>query len=100
MARPPIIISNGGLYTALVKGCANAPDDDEVIKRMKVNIHNLNKAARDDEDDRPIIRMIVSSSKKEDPKMLWCLASEPIKDLKVGLKKDADVSDNDAELSG
>ncbi len=100
MARPPIIISNGGLYSALAKDCKNKNTDDEVIDQMKKNIHKLNKAARNDLPNRPIIRGIESDSKKQDPKMLWCLASESMADLKVSLDNDDDVSDNDPELSG
>jgi hypothetical protein len=42
---------------------------------------------------------MIESKHKQDPKILWCLANEPIADLREKLK-DWGVKDQDAELSG
>ena len=99
MGRPPIIISNGGLFTELVKGCSGLKTDTLVMDKMKANLENLNDKARNDEPDRPILREI-ESNKKKDAKYLWCLASETTKSLKNRFNNWNDLKDKTAELSG
>ncbi len=99
MARPPIIISNGGIVEKLAKDCGKETSDIGVAKKIMDNIETLNRKARNDDSDRPIVRKIVSNSKKEDPRILWCLASEDIKYLK-GKLKNWGCRDQQADLSG
>ena len=99
MARPPIIVSNGGVLGALASKCAGLNTEAEVIDQMKLNLSDLNQKARNDDPDRPIVRKIVSNNKKEDPVVLWCLANEPIQALKAKLHNWG-CRDNHAELSG
>ncbi len=99
MARPPIIISNGGVLGALANKCAGLNSESDVINQMKQNLGDLNQKARNDDPDRPIVREIVSNNKKEDPRLLWCLANEPIQALKNNLHGWG-CKDNNAELSG
>jgi len=60
---------------------------------------DLNERARNNDSNRPIVREIESSNKKEDPRLLWCLANERIQDLKNKLH-DWGCRDHNAELSG
>ena len=99
MARPPIIVSNGGVLGALASKCAGLNTEADVIDQMKRNLSDLNQKARDDDPDRPIVRKIVSNNKKEDPVVLWCLANESIKVLKNNLRSWG-CKDHQAELSG
>lgn len=92
--RPPIIISNGGILEALLDGIT----EKSIGGIIKENIETLNEKAKGNKKDRPIARMI-ESKHKQDPKILWCLANEPIADLREKLK-DWGVKDQDAELSG
>lgn len=102
MARPPIIISNGGILQALLDGITVKNLNQITVKGIEDtimgNIANLNEKASGNKIDRPIARRIESKNKK-DPKILWCLANEPIGDLKDKLQKWG-VKDRDAELSG
>ncbi len=97
--RPPIILSNGGVLGALANKCAGLNTEADVMKQMKQNLSDLNQKAKNDESDRPIVREIESSNKKEDPRLLWCLANESIKDLKKNLQNWG-CKDQHAELSG
>ena len=97
--RPPIIISNGGVLGALANKCVGLNTEADIIDQMKQNLSDLNQKAQSDHPDRPIVRKIVSNSKKQDPRILWCLASEDIKYLK-GELKNWGCQDRNAELSG
>ena len=100
MAQPPIIISNQGLFEQLARGCTGKDDIRDVITQMKLNLGILNEKARNDAPDRPILRRIESSSKKQDARYLWCLANETTQALKGKFREWDYIIDNNAELSG
>jgi hypothetical protein len=98
MARPPVIISNGGVAGALATGINDPQAEAKIIN----NIKDLNKRSRENHPEfekRPIVREIISNVKKEDPSILWCLADEDIIVLK-GKLHNLGCGDPNAELSG
>jgi len=82
MARPPIIISNKGVFDELV---TYFEDPGEAVKNIKKAIKDLNKKSKNGDYDRPIVRKITSND-KDDPSVLWCLNSEDKNVLKTKLK--------------
>ncbi len=103
MARPPIVVSNGGVLDNLANGL-KSNTELSVVEQIKENIKQLNKRShgqgqnpQSEYKERSIIRMI-ESQHRDDPKILWCLASEDIQLLKKNLPK-LGVQDNNAELS-
>ena len=101
MGRPPIIISNGGVIDALTNGLSSTTKLT-VIEQLKDNVKKLNTRSNERNEkfsSRPIIREIISSEKKEDPTILWCLADEDIVYLKSKLNE-LGCKDPHAELSG
>jgi hypothetical protein len=98
MARPPIIISNGGVAEALATGI----NDPQAEAKIIANVKKLNERSKENHSgfkQRPIVREIISDVKKEDPSILWCLADEDIIVLK-GKLKNLGCGDKNAELSG
>ena len=86
MAQPPIIISNGGMASALTEGLVpkNNPNGDPADVIM-ANVRKLNQKAREDASDRPVAGMLKAG---KDAKVLWRLANE----------KDRYKNDEDREL--
>ena len=72
MARPPVIISNKGVFEQLVKFFN---DKELAEKNIKKAIKKLNDKSTNNNNDRAIVRMITSDH-KNDPKALWCLNNE------------------------
>ena len=68
MARPPIIISNGGVISELTKGVWNAPDIDKAEQRLLKNVKDLK--------DKTIIKIIQTKKNKEAYCLYWRLISE------------------------
>ena len=98
MARPPIIISNGGVAEVLAQGI----NDPQAEAKIIANVKELNKRSKETHtkfNQRPIVREILSNVKKEDPTILWCLADEDIIHLKGQLHR-LGCGDNNAELTG
>lgn len=82
MARPPIIISNKGVFEQLV---TYFEDKVSAEKNIKKAIKDLDKKSVNDDNDRPIVRKITSDH-KNDPKALWCLNNEDKDVLEKKLK--------------
>jgi hypothetical protein len=73
MARPPIIISNGGIVDILAAGCNNKSTDQDVAAQIMQNIRNLNSK------DGATVAMIVKNKNGQGttPCLYWRLPGDP-----------------------
>lgn len=76
MAKPPVIISNGGIAEELAKGLIPASGENEkkAWKIIMRNVKELNEKAVHDIDPFPVARSLHGDP--EDPAILWRLSNE------------------------
>ena len=79
MARPPIVISNGGIADALAEGLI--PGDDKSAQTpsaaaliILANVNGLN--GRGPTDNPPVAKSLSGSNKKSEPRIYWRLEDE------------------------
>ena len=76
MARPPIIISNGGIAEELARGLEPGPGENEkqAWKIIMSNVENLNKRAKDEKPPFPVAKSL--SDKHGEARIIWRLSNE------------------------
>lgn len=90
MARPAIIISNGGVASALTKGLIPAtrgikPTKKEEADTVKIIMKNLKALnARKDKNNPPVARSLKGLSRNNDPKIYWRLKKDKPHGKEIG----------------
>ena len=69
MARPPIIISNGGIAGILSKGLCRAADDKDAEKKLMANIDGMKESPS-------VVKIIKTEKGKEAHCLYWRLNGE------------------------
>ncbi len=72
MARPPIIISNGGVIDLLAEGCANK-SENEVADQIKDNVARLNVEEKDGYKTKVVV---IKKAGGNTPCLYWRLSSD------------------------
>ncbi len=76
MAKPPIIISNGGIAEELARGLepGSGENEKQAWKIIMRNVKDLNKKATDDDPPFPVAKSLKGG--KTDPGIIWRLSDE------------------------
>jgi len=84
MAKPPIIISNGGIAEELAKGLVPGPGENEkqAWKIIMRNVKELNKKATDRKPVFPVAKSLKGGD--TDPGIIWRLSNEDEHTQEIG----------------
>lgn len=81
MARPPIIISNGGIASELIKNLRPAANEKRTALQIIVdNVTELNariNGSNPKNNPRPLARRLRGFDRNNDPRIYWRLENEP-----------------------
>jgi len=86
MARPPIIISNGGIAEELANGLVPGPGENEkqAWKIIMRNVKDLNKRAKDEDQPFPVAKSL--SDEPDKAKIIWRLSNEEKHERETGVE--------------
>ena len=85
MARPPIVISNGGVAGALTQNLVPAADQGTA---SAVDIIMANVVALNQQTGRtaPVAKTLSGSNKKSDPRIYWRLEGDTASNKELGIE--------------
>ncbi len=79
MARPPIVISNGGIAEALTIDLVPKTGDSRSVEKIIMdNVANLNLRQPGSQPPAPVAKSLSGSNKNSEPRIYWRLEGEAV----------------------